>query len=639
VDVDLDVRGFKYGVINVGCDRLSGSVRGHIVGKLVDESGNGVGSHWQRIYCEAPALAGAVLQGQCAQLRVESGYTGQDAIYHDFPIGAFPLPDDIEWEYFQANKTIKFTFPGGWAHDDCRHYFEPRMPYRFAPTNQAEPPRWLYVTGVSQYELTFADPDSKSFISVTSPREFSGIGAGVLRCFGTGVVLDGDQASVIDPSTGCNEAHSNLPAIFIRPDSKPIKVGGHDFGRGINSGNISDLPVIVASSVGTQFTLQGGADFLGSADVPDHPLANPGGIGPRFDANIREPQWDPQAEKLRFRPGRGVSYQNLLSYLLTFHYWGDPEGYLGYVSAQGTINDASPQIDGFAIAGTYAASSGVYYAGRSLLFKDNSSLPGLVANVLSYDDAGGGVPYLAVHGLPAVPVNGDEFFVLGAPTPCYRLGDGGTSGWELRHLRRAGVETWYTIRAYVPSGTPTLTVSGGGVGNNTHALAAGWQTISGRLTATQVVADIRGPFMRLTQTSGDIYVAWVEVSLSPPVESGVYVPTVAPGLNVNDADAYECQYLRVGNTVTVSGNVDITPLNANAATSLRLSLPVSSNFGALEDCAGTANGTAYAVVQAIVSGLIQADTTNNEASLFFYTPGTAVDMNMRFHFTYQVIDQ
>ncbi|RIK79130.1 MAG: hypothetical protein DCC67_10840 [Planctomycetota bacterium] len=207
----------------------------------------------------------------------------------------------------------------------------------------------------------------------------------------------------------------------------------------------------------------------------------------------------------------------------------------------------------------------------------------------------------------------------------------------MRRLRLSAVETSYRIRAYVPTGAPTLRVEGG-AGYNDHVLAAGWQTIESRLPKSKMADDARGPFLRLKQLDATaLYVAWVKVDQNPPVYAGVYTPILTDIENIANFDAYECQYLRVGNTVTVSGQADIEPDDPNTATRVRISLPVVSNLSSGADCSGTAAGTAYAAIQGIISGQIYGDAANNEATLLFYTPSTAVDLNLRFHFTYQII--
>jgi hypothetical protein len=89
--------------------------------------------------------------------------------------------------------------------------------------------------------------------------------------------------------------------------------------------------------------------------------------------------------------------------------------------------------------------------------------------------------------------------------------------------------------------------------------------------------------------------------------------------------------MRVGSTVTVSGRVDIDP-TAAGATELGITLPVASNFGAIEDCAGVAAASGIAGQAAAIA----ADTANDRAKLVY----VAVDLTnqpMYFTFTYQVI--
>lgn len=113
--------------------------------------------------------------------------------------------------------------------------------------------------------------------------------------------------------------------------------------------------------------------------------------------------------------------------------------------------------------------------------------------------------------------------------------------------------------------------------------------------------------------------------------SGTYTPTLTSVANVAASTAYQSQYMRVGNTVTVSGRLDIDP-TATGNTQLGISLPVASNFGAVEDCAGTAFASGIAGMGAA----IRADSTNDRAELVYI----AVDITnqpLYFTFTYQVI--
>jgi hypothetical protein len=114
--------------------------------------------------------------------------------------------------------------------------------------------------------------------------------------------------------------------------------------------------------------------------------------------------------------------------------------------------------------------------------------------------------------------------------------------------------------------------------------------------------------------------------------SGTYTPTLTNGTNVNASTAYTCQYMRVGNVVTVSGRVDIDP-GALQDTTLGVSLPIASNFSANENLGGTF------VCQASNSqapGAIYADATNDRAT-FFYKAQTSAISSFSFTFTYRVI--
>lgn len=114
--------------------------------------------------------------------------------------------------------------------------------------------------------------------------------------------------------------------------------------------------------------------------------------------------------------------------------------------------------------------------------------------------------------------------------------------------------------------------------------------------------------------------------------SGVYTPTLTSVANVAASTPYECQYIRVGNTVTVSGKVDVDPTLTATSTQLGISLPIASNLGAAEDCAGTAFSPAIASQGAAVLG----DATNNRAQMEWLS-GDVTNQAMYFTFTYQVI--
>lgn len=113
---------------------------------------------------------------------------------------------------------------------------------------------------------------------------------------------------------------------------------------------------------------------------------------------------------------------------------------------------------------------------------------------------------------------------------------------------------------------------------------------------------------------------------------GVYTPTLTNVANLAASTAYQCQYLRLGTTVIVSGKVDVDPTLTATATQLGISLPVASNFGAARDCAGAAAASGVAGQ----SAAIVADAANDRAEMQ-WRAGDITNQPMYFTFGYQVI--
>ncbi len=115
------------------------------------------------------------------------------------------------------------------------------------------------------------------------------------------------------------------------------------------------------------------------------------------------------------------------------------------------------------------------------------------------------------------------------------------------------------------------------------------------------------------------------------LDSGTYTPTLFNVTNVASSAAAQCQYLRVGRVVTVSGYVSVDPTSA-VATQLDVSLPIASNLSAIENCCGV-GVNAEATPQVIA---IFGDATNNRAT-FFWTATSTANRVIYFTFTYLVV--
>lgn len=115
------------------------------------------------------------------------------------------------------------------------------------------------------------------------------------------------------------------------------------------------------------------------------------------------------------------------------------------------------------------------------------------------------------------------------------------------------------------------------------------------------------------------------------IASGTYTPTLTNTTNVAASTAFVCQYMRVGNVVTVSGQVQIDTTSA-AATLLEMSLPIASDFITASQCGGTAANLNAAAQE---SAGIQGVTANDTAGFNFLAIATA-NQNWFFSFTYLI---
>lgn len=116
------------------------------------------------------------------------------------------------------------------------------------------------------------------------------------------------------------------------------------------------------------------------------------------------------------------------------------------------------------------------------------------------------------------------------------------------------------------------------------------------------------------------------------VYSGTYTPTLTNTTNVAASTASVCQYMRVGNVVTVSGNVSIDP-TALGQIVLGMTLPIASALTAATQCGGTFAGSG---VTTINLGSVVGDATNDRATF----DGVVADIANRtygFTFTYRIL--
>jgi hypothetical protein len=157
-----------------------------------------------------------------------------------------------------------------------------------------------------------------------------------------------------------------------------------------------------------------------------------------------------------------------------------------------------------------------------------------------------------------------------------------------------------------------------------------WQTLNKAavgLSNVDNTSDVNKPVSTAQQTALDLKANSADI---PILASGTYTPTLTNVANVTTNSALSCQYMRVGDTVTVSGRVDVTATANATLTKILLSLPVASNFTNSSHLGGTAasNGTT-------MIGYFSADTGSDEALLSFTSNSTA-NRSFWFNFTYRI---
>ena len=117
--------------------------------------------------------------------------------------------------------------------------------------------------------------------------------------------------------------------------------------------------------------------------------------------------------------------------------------------------------------------------------------------------------------------------------------------------------------------------------------------------------------------------------------SGTYTPALTNTTNVASSTPTANQYMRVGNVVTVSGQVVIDPTTANTNTVLEMSLPIASTFASSRNCAGS--GASMSTTIYASNGIAIIGNTTQNRAVFRLQPVGSGSETYTFSFTYLVI--
>lgn len=227
----------------------------------------------------------------------------------------------------------------------------------------------------------------------------------------------------------------------------------------------------------------------------------------------------------------------------------------------------------------------------------------------------------------------------GTPSFSLRLHENSAAGTEMLRVNSTGFGFGVTSpSAYLhlkagstAASSAPVKFTSGSLMTTPEAGALEFLTDKAYLTITTGTARKELTLNDAALTSGTTPVATTNGRLTDGliIAQGTYTPTATGVTNVDSATGTVCQYLRVGNVVTVSGYVLVNPTSASTTTRVGLSLPVASDFTSTEQCAGIA-GSSYQE-----EGYVTADTTEDRADLFVYAKDTS-EHKVQFHFTYLV---
>ena len=118
------------------------------------------------------------------------------------------------------------------------------------------------------------------------------------------------------------------------------------------------------------------------------------------------------------------------------------------------------------------------------------------------------------------------------------------------------------------------------------------------------------------------------------IASGTYTPTISAGANVASSSAAEHSWHRVGQVVTIQGEIIVTPTAGATYTYVRITIPVASNFANSNECTG--GGSVNVSTASITPAMILGEATQNKPQIAFISASTAAH-KVRYVLQYQVI--
>lgn len=176
--------------------------------------------------------------------------------------------------------------------------------------------------------------------------------------------------------------------------------------------------------------------------------------------------------------------------------------------------------------------------------------------------------------------------------------------------------------------------------NNTSILPAAPNgtlalTIASNATITAASSVTANSFVKSGGTSSQYLMADGSTSTLPEILNNSYTPTYSTGSNVSSYTIYNCSYTKIGDAITVTGQLSVIPTIGGTVTSFEMSYPLTTGTST----ASVFNGTGSAIDQGTntpISTAVEKGTGENMK--FSFKAGTTLEAHLiKFTFTYKYI--
>lgn len=334
---------------------------------------------------------------------------------------------------------------------------------------------------------------------------------------------------------------------------------------------------------------------------------------------------------------------------------------VGYMGSQGMTfqNGATDAVTVYAIDQVQYRDITSGFPGYSTYFKPTSK--GLLTNSVDIELPNkSGILPISVNGIFADDEGNIDIAIEGGTTYAFTNGlseSGGTAklggpllnavtrigtfnAMELAFLRdgNTGALNDFIIRNRRPNGDESFFYLGGPDGYN------GWELKSqsgSRLKSTNTgifITDDYGlaynndTIATKTFPADNLWVPPAKWSLDK-YKSGTYNPTLTVIQNAQTPSAQGFRYIKVDNTVFVTGFIQVSTLTAAVGAGLRISLPIPTDLAVFGDLTGVATEGFNEI-----TSNVEAETTSNDAALYYIiaTGKTLGSRNFNLSFSYTI---